>query len=278
MVVNLQWASGALILILVYLLGPRTGLFHFHLLFPLGAWLLCDGLNLRLTGRSTLHGSKRELALLILLGALFGLLLDFQMVAVTRILRYSAVSTPLLALELYLGWGFCLPAIYESYRLAHLLTRGLGDFRREILPSRWHGRAHVVAGTTGAILIAVPLFAYLYMEVPGWLIVPDFLGLWLLLEYGIYKKGSEGLLQSLLEGSWSPLTAILIASVLLTLSWEGLNSLVGSWRYQNLFWLEPRLLGTPPVAFFGYFCWYVLFLSLHQLALGGTRSPEGPSW
>ena len=133
-----------------------------------------------------------------------------------------------------------------------------------------------VAGTTGAILTATPLFAYLYIEVPGWLVVPTFLGLWLLLEYAIYsRKESKGLLQSLLEGSWSPLPAILIASILLTFSWEGLNSIMGSWRYQNLFWLEPRLLGTPPVAFFGYFCWCVLFLSLHRLAFGGMDSARG---
>ncbi|MFQ5885924.1 MAG: hypothetical protein ACE5II_01675 [Anaerolineae bacterium] len=247
-------------------MGPKTGLFHFHIIFPLGVWLLCDGLNFRFTGRSTLHGPKRRIMGMILWGALFGLFLDFQMIAVTKILHYLTVTTPLLALGLYVGWGFCLPAIYESYRLASLLIRGFG--KRALVPKRWQKVLLSASGPVGAILFALPLFAFLYMDASGRLIISSFAGLWLLLEYGIYRKRSKGLLGSLLEGFWSPLAALTLASITLTLIWEGLNALMGSWRYQNLFWLEPRLLGTPLVAFFGYFCWYVLFLSLHQLVSG----------
>lgn len=279
----LQLVIGLVVLGLCYLLGPSAGLFHFHIIFPLGVWLLCDGLNFRLTGRSTLHGPKRKIMGMILWGALFGLLLDFQMIAVTTILRYLTVTTPLLALGLYIGWGFCLPAIYESYRLAFLLTPRL---ERALVPERWRKVLLSASGPVGTILFVLPLFAFLHMEAPGlaspaWqvpgqgtgagsgpLIIPTFAGLWLLSEYGIYRKGSKGLLGSLLEGFWSPLGALTLASITLTLAWESLNALMGSWRYQNLFWLEPRLLGVPLVAFFGYFCWYVLFLSLHQLVSG----------
>lgn len=281
---SLQLVLGFLILLAAYTLGPKTALFHFHIIFPLGIWLLCDGLNFRFTGRSTLHGPKRKIMGMILWGALFGLFLDFQMVAVTKILRYLTVTTPLLALGLYIGWGLCLPAIYESYRLASLLTPGLG--KKTLLPGRWRKVLLAASGPVGATLFALPLFAFLYMESPGlaspaWqvpgqgtgagsgpLVIPSFAGLWLLLEYGIYRKRSTGLLGSLLEGFWNPLGALALASVTLTLVWEGLNALMGSWRYLNLFWLQPRLLGVPPVAFFGYFCWYVLFLALHQLVSG----------
>lgn len=202
---------------------------------------------------------------MILWGALFGLLLDFLMIAVTGILRYLTVDTPLLALGLYIGWGFCLPAIYESYRLASFLPP---RFQRALLPERWRQVLLSASGPVGAILFALPLFAFPHWKSSGLLIIPGFAGLWLLLEYGIYKKGSKGLLQSLLEGVWSPLAALILASVVLTLAWEGLGALMGSWRYQNLFWLQPRFLGIPLVSFFGYFCWYVLFLSLHQLLSG----------
>ncbi len=203
---------------------------------------------------------------MILWGALFGLFLDFQMIAVTKILRYLTVNTPLLALGLYIGWGFCLPAIYESYRLASLLTRGFG--KRALLPQRWRKALLSASGPMGAILLVLPLFAFLHMETCGPLIIPSFAGLWLLSEYGIYRKRSQGLLKTLLEGFWNPLAALTLASITLTLIWEGLNALMGSWRYQNLFWLQPCLLGIPLVAFFGYFCWYVLFLSLYQLVSG----------
>jgi len=258
-------ALGFLLLVASYVFGPRTGLFHFHITFPLGVWLLCDSLNFRLTGRSTLHGPEKRIAGMILWGALFGLFLDFQMIAVTRILRYLTVNTPSLTLGLYMGWGFSLPAIYESYRLASLLTPG---FERAPLPERWRKILLSASGPLGAILFVLPLFAFLYMEPSGPLIIPSFAGLWLLLEYAIYRKGAKGLLECLLEGFWSPLATLALASTTLTLVWEGLNALMGSWQYQNLFWLEPRLLGVPLVAFFGYFCWYVLFLSLHQLVFG----------
>jgi hypothetical protein len=39
---------------------------------------------------------------------------------------------------------------------------------------------------------------------------------------------------------------------------------MGSWAYGNLFWLEPAILGVPLVAYFGYICWYALFLSFHR--------------
>jgi len=264
---SLQLALGLLILVASYTLGPKTALFHFHIIFPLGVWLLCDGLNFRFTGRSTLHGPRRKVLAMILWGALFGLFLDFQMVAVTKILRYLSVTAPLLALGLYIGWGFCLPAIYESYRLASLLTRGFT--KRALVPTRWRKALLSTSGPVGMILFAFPLFAFLYLDASGPLIIPAFAGLWLLLEYGIYRRrGSKGLLESLLEGFWSPLAALTLASMTLTLIWEGLNALMGSWRYQNLFWLEPRLLGVPLVAFFGYFWWYLLFLSLHQLVSG----------
>jgi hypothetical protein len=263
---SLQLALGLLILVASYALGPKTCLFHFHIIFPLGFWFICDGINFRFTGRSTLHGPKEKIAGMILWGALFGLFLDFQMIAVTEILRYLAVTSPLLALGLYIGWGFCLPAIYESYRLASLLTRGFG--KRAPLPQRWRKVLLSASGPLGAILFALPLFTFLYIKTSGPLIIPSFAGLWLLTEYSIYRKGSRGLLGSLLEGFWSPLAALGLASITLTFAWEGLNALMGSWQYQNLFWLEPRLLGIPLVAFFGYFCWYVLFLSLHQLVSG----------
>lgn len=268
MVSSLQLALGFLILVASYTLGPKTGLFHFHIIFPLGVWLICDGINFRFTGCSTLHGPKRKILGMILWGALFGLFLDFQMTAVTKILRYLTVTTPLLALKLYMGWGFCLPAIYESYRLASFLARGFG--KRALLPERWRKVLLSASGPVGAILFVLPLFAflYLYMDAPGSLIIASFAGLWLLLECEICSKRSKGLLESLLEGVWSRLAALTLASITLALAWEGLNALMGSWRYQNLFWLEPRLLGIPLVAFFGYFCWYVLFLSLHQLVSG----------
>jgi hypothetical protein len=55
---------------------------------------------------------------------------------------------------------------------------------------------------------------------------------------------------------------MIIASLPYTILWEGLNGMMGSWVYQGIFWLTPRIWNIPLVAFFGYLFWYILFLSL----------------
>ncbi|HAL62646.1 MAG TPA: hypothetical protein DCP08_09615 [Chloroflexi bacterium] len=79
--------------------------------------------------------------------------------------------------------------LYESYRLASLLTQG---FERALLPERWRNVLLSASGPVGAILFTLPLFAFPYTDVSGPLI-PGFAGLWLLLECGIYtEKGRKG--------------------------------------------------------------------------------------
>ncbi len=266
-------ALGLALLSLSWIGGVATGAFVWHATFPVGVWLVGDGLAAGLGERPLVREAPRRIVALVGAGAWLGLLLDTLMVQVTGILAYTAVRDIPTALLLYLGWGFCLPAIVATHRATWI---GLGR-----LPVPWDRLSSLLAwpagklaplllrwaGPAGAALLASALFLDLYYPVQlGFMVAPAFLGLWLLLESLGWRLGrGPGHLDDLLAGRWLSLLAMAPPALLLALAWEGLNNLMGSWAYGNIFWLEPVILGVPLVAYLGYVCWYALFLSLHRV-------------
>ena len=157
-----------------------------------------------------------------------------------------------------------MPAILESYRVFLAATRRWRALERPFLQHAVREKVLQASGVVGLFLAATPLFFYMYTALfSGWLIIPGLAGIWLLLEYLSYRRCKANVLSSILSGYWSPLLALSVGAILLVLSWEGLNAVMQSWFYQDLFLLEPRVLGVPPVAFFGYGAWYALFLALY---------------
>jgi hypothetical protein len=255
---------GLVILVAVFWLGVTTRSFLVHVAFPAGFWLTSDGL-LVLVGVRPLVDQPIVVLRMLLVGAGLGLVLDFHMVHLTRILDLTAVTTPVLALAMYLGWGLCLPAVYSSYRLAR---DALGPGRGARVPPQ----LIPVLGISGLPLALLALFFHLWVgTVPGWFVVPVFTGLWLLAEYVQIRRDRPSLLGALLARDVRPLLAIVLAGLPFVILWEGLDALMGSWQYQHIFWLQPRLLGIPLVAYFGYLSgYYVLFLAVY-----GAVRPEG---
>jgi len=262
----LQLWSSLLILIASYWLGVATKLFVFHVTFPLGFWLLFDSLDYALTGKSLLREPKAYLLKCIAFSALLGLVLDYEMVQVARILYLESVDTLGEVFLLYLGWGFCLPAIYESYRVFSRLLRKvyplpIGRTKSEVVNSRlftWLGWA-------GLLFIAVSRFQVMYLDCRDNSIILIFFGIWFILEWLQSKRGRVGLLGYILSKDIIPFSTIFLSTFVLTLSWESMNSLSSSWFYQNIFWLKVHIANVPLITFFGYGFWYILFLSLFSV-------------
>jgi len=259
-------ALGLATLALSWIGGVGTGWFAWHTSFPAGFWLLGDGLSAWLGARPLVRRGPRHIAALVAAGALAGVFLDFIMVQVTGILDYRAVRDIPTALLLYLGWGFCLPAIIASHRAGGALLRRLPLPTFPAVPAAWRASLIRWVAPAGAALLAGALFLRLYNPEPlGFMVAPAFLGLWLLVEWlGNQLGRAPGHLDDLLAGRWGSLLAMLPPALLLALTWEGLNNLMGSWVYGNTFWLEPAILGVPLVAYCGYVCWYALFLSFDR--------------
>lgn len=255
---------GVVIIALAWAFGLSTGLFVVHVAYPLGFWLVFEGLALRM-GLASLLAHPRALLMMVLAGAGFGLLLDFYMVHLTGVLNLIAVTGPGIALQMYLGWGLCLPAAYQSYRVfLHLLRRPAtpGFAGQRGFPAS----SNLALGIAGGLLAGLPLFLKLWVgDVPEYLIVTSFIGFWLIAEHIHSRRNIRGLLSTFLAADPYPLLAMVLASLPFTFLWEGLNYFMGSWRYQNIFLLTPALAGVPLVVFFGYLCgYYVIFLSLYS--------------
>jgi len=260
-------ASGLLILAAVWAVGLATGSFLVHVAYPLGFWLASDGL-LALVGFRPLVRRPGAAAQMIGVGAGLGLVLDFHMVGLAGILDLTTVTTPWLALAMYVGWGLSLPAVYSSYRLARHALGWRGQAGRPAEPARVPPALAPALALVGLPLAELALFFSLWVKaVPGWFVAPVFAGLWLLAEHVQARRRRPSLLGALLARDLRPLLAMALASAPFALLWEGLAALMGSWRYLNIFWLEPRLAGVPLVAYFGYLCgYYALFLAVYGAA------------
>lgn len=255
---------GVAILGAVFWLGITTRSFLVHVAFPAGFWLACDGL-LALAGIQPLIDQPATVVRMVFVGAGLGLALDFHMVHLTRVLDLTGVTTPALALAMYLGWGLAMPAVYSSFRLARY---ALGSKRGARVPDR----LTPLLGVTGLPLALLALFFHLWVGfVPGWFVVPVFTGLWLLAEYVQARRGLPSLLGSMLALDLRPVLALILAGLPFVILWEGLDVLMNSWHYQNIFLLQPRILGIPLVAYFGYIAGYnVLFLAVY----GAVRTED----
>ena len=242
--------AGLVILAAAFVVGLKTRLFFNHVLFPLGFWLVFDSADLMLNHKGYFRrlGLKEGLAMIALAG-LFGVILDYHMVVLTKVLRFYAIDSPFTAFQMYVGWAFCLPAIYESYVVVDSLLPG----------QRRQAGAPINLGLVGALLFAIPIFSAMWIgKAPGWMLILSFMGILLILEYVQFRRGRATLLQT----SVRPWIVMILASLPYTILWEGLNGMMGSWVYQGIFWLKPRVWNIPLVAFFGYLFWYILFLSL----------------
>lgn len=226
----LVFGAGVLVLAMVWVVGLQTGSFLVHVAYPLGFWLAADGLRGH-SGTTPLFRRPLLVGEMILVGAFLGLLLDFHMVGLVGILDLAAVTTPALALAMYVGWGLALPAAYSSYRLVlEWIAHG-----RSLHISPLPGWLPLALALIGLPLAASALFFRLWVgQPPGWLVVPVFLGLWILAEHLLIRRGRPGLLETLLAGDPRPLLAMVAASLPFTLLWEGLNAQMGSWFYRNL--------------------------------------------
>jgi len=241
---------GIVVLAAAFAVGLRTRLFFNHVLFPLGFWLVFDAADLMLNKTSFFRrlGSKQGLVMIALAG-MFGVILDYHMVVLTKVLKFYAIETPLTAFQMYVGWAFCLPAIFESYVVVDSLLHGKPR----------HTDVRLNLGLLGVLLLVIPIFSAMWIgKAPGWLLILSFMGMFLILEHIQSRRGRETLLQS----GTRPWIAMILASLPYTILWEGLNGMMGSWVYQDIFWLKPTIWSIPLVAFFGYLFWYILFLSL----------------
>lgn len=264
----LQAVVGFFLFLASVLWGWSSNLYIAFVTMVTGYWLIFDSLNKAFFKESLLTKFKpRHFIKIVFLGALLGIVLDFDM-TLTKVIEYYTMNNLWNIFLLYLGWGVSLPAMYEGYCFfSRWLSKIFGKIGFEFLPKRIEVFVLESSGLIGALLILFVFLFFIHSSVPGFFIVFLFLGNWLVLEYIQHKKAESGLLETILRGNFIPVFGIAISAVLFCIAWESMNLPMGHWAYVNLFWLESKILGIPLVAFFGYFCWFAIYLSFYKLFL-----------
>lgn len=89
--------------------------------------------------------------------------------------------------------------------------------------------------------------------------------LWGLFEFIGYRQGKNTLIKDCLRGYWTPLIAVLLASIWLGLSMEIWNVTIQFWTYTNLPSPEFYILGVSLWIYLGWPLHYIPFLSLYRI-------------
>jgi hypothetical protein len=251
--------------IIVITLGVMSGwLYDQYVSFILmvtGYYLVFEGLNSFWRRK----GPSEKLVMFslgVLFGALLGVLLDFDMIS-AGIMKYRTMDNWFNLFLLYLGWGISFPAMYESYMF---ISHFAPTVKTKIFPKRVIMLYNQLSLFVGLILNAVVVVIFLHRGIPGYFAIFMFLGNFLILDYIATKiTGLRNLGSILMSGDLKALSPMIISAALFCIAWEGMNVPMGHWQYQNIFWLTPTFIGIPMVAFFGYFCWFVIYLSVASL-------------
>lgn len=261
----LQAILGFLIFATSIALGWTFNRYESFITMVTGYWLFFDALNQILFKKSLLTKLEpKQIIKIIAFGGMAGLVLDFNM-TITHIIEYYTIDNLWDLFLLYLGWGICLLAMYESYAFFLRPFPKIGKIGFKLFPNWLNKLILENSGFVGGLLILFVFLFFVHSIVLGWFVMFLFLGNWLILESFNFKQNKPGMLKSLLGGEWIPAIAILPAAILFCIAWEYMNLPMRHWAYVNIFWLEPKIFGIPLVASFGYFCWFAIYLSLFRL-------------
>ncbi len=102
------------------------------------------------------------------------------------------------------------------------------------------------------------------------------LSFWLLFEYLDYKKNrNKGLLIGAIYKDYLPLVAIVLAGLLLAITYESFNTPSGWWRYANIPFSEIHLFGVPALIYLLWPLQYLPIIALYKLLQPkNSRFPE----
>ncbi len=267
----------------------------FNSLFYLGNILFFDFLSYELTGSSLLHSKKRGIKLssrLILVGIIFGLLLEIYAHFLGKLFYYPYWSPAFYILIIIPGYAFYSFYLLETYlgtkavvkHFFHKIRRGkerIAGFKKLFMTLGILGAVGIGAST--ALIFLKTTFGTNIEEFMS-IINNPFIGrifsdwnsvlfwsatvfsFWFFLEYLEYERHETSMLYEMVKGNFVPLVAVFVSAWISAVLYEILNLPGGLWRYQNIPFSEVTLFGLP--IFVYLFLWpshYLALFSLYRL-------------
>lgn len=87
----------------------------------------------------------------------------------------------------------------------------------------------------------------------------------LILEYLEYREKEDTFILHMLQGDWTPLAIILIASIFTAVSMEGFNVPLSLWVYTNWPYPHASIHGLPLTILIGWTAQYIVLISIYRL-------------
>lgn len=271
---------GLILIIFSYLMNLTAfmaepwGLIIPHYLFIIGAWMLLEFINSKLNHKSLfLRLMKKDfLAVKIVgIGFLAGAVFEFYGVFISNLWHsYFQNWSPLQQMIHYpLGIlvGYGLPALvyYDLYQIVSYFAKN-----QPVKKIKLHLGWFKCLLFLGVAFLLIPLILYPFSFswhplLRGLLFGFCLIGIWLILEFFEIQKHENTFIMILLKHNFKPLVAVIICSVIISLSWEFLNSIRPSWIYQNLPFMEATILGIPLGVILGWPLLFVIYFSFYNL-------------
>ncbi len=267
-----HYGAAGLVLIILSYISRTADWVLFTEFFVVGYWLFFDALDFRLNGTSILHRIKRRniiLLYLVLAGIFIGLIFDSFGAAVSNLWYYPSLDIFYIN-GIIFGYGFPILMYYSAYRVvSKILRTEFGSFGKKLISRKEEElffRLVIFIGIAGTLIpvISIPFLSSLSPVSRGMLFAFTLFGGWFVLEGIEYRQHKTSLLKDLFEGYWNPLAAIIIAALMTGFSWELLNTIDGSWKYQNLPF-GASILGIPAGVLVGWIPLFIIYLSFYRV-------------
>lgn len=269
-----------------------------YLLSVLGIVLICESITLRLKNKSLLNElfkAPKNLFAFIGVSTLGALLLDGLLKWLGKFWVYPSFNINFYLAGFIVGFAIYWLTIVESYlavkAIVDYLHKGKQIVRK---PFSFEAGLYKVLGVLGlAIIIFTSVLIYIDYRNSNLALLDErdltgitanyktnslyffslFFGLWFLLEFIEYSRKKTSLLKDIIHNYFSPISAILIGSLVLAIVMELENVPVELWIYTNVPLSEIKFIGLPILLFIGWPLHYILFLSGFR-ALTNKESDE----
>ena len=260
-----------------------------NLAFMLGIIYICEGITLKLKNQSIHHEIRKNtknLIAFVVVSTAGGILLDGIAKWLGKLWIYPYWDFYTYLFLFIPGFAIYWLMIVESY----LATKAIIDY--------FHGGRQIVGKSfgfekylykflgivgIGFITISIIFIASNWYQDGGYIadlrdvssitenfktnfsyLIFLFLGLWFSLEFIEYSRKKTSLIKDIAHHYFSPLTSILIGSLLLAIIMETQNAPLGYWIYTNWPLQNFQLFGLPILMYFAWPLHYILFLSLFR--------------
>lgn len=257
---------------------PDSGML-FAIAWGMGYVLVCNSIIVKYTKKKPKYILRIPHAHILIVGAISAIIIEFFGNWIWKLWYYPQFST-----YFYLSAMLFIQIVYFYFILkGYIAIRAMliahGFSKKPVKYSRTYRGFFNVLGILGCFGFAIGIFQVLGMlnytdlsffnsfRLTGFNAVNVLLiscSLVFILEFLEYREREDTFLLHLIKGDWTPLVAILVASLLTAITMEGFNVPLSVWLYTNWPYPDIAIAGLPLTVLIAWPIQYVLLISIYR--------------